>query len=134
MTLLIAKIRGQHQRVIVCHIACAIEKGHTALLGEVAQMPNRLGIGLEFDPVAPAELGPTRGIMAEPFAQGRGWSDLFVPQRHRSGLFGHAARPNTIHENPQTVIPRRRFINPLDPQIAHHRCTTLKATTAAMNS
>src|SRR5690606_9913141 len=74
---------------------------------------------VEFGAVALLELGPTRRVMAEPFAQLGGRSDVLCPMVDRRLFLRYAARPDAVDQNTKSVLARRRLVDTLDGDLPH---------------
>ena len=102
-------------------VASAEEKRHGAVSRGVEDGLPGTRIRAELPPISPPKLFPALHPVVEPLPELRAGRDLLAPCVECEGLFLHASRPKTLHEDSPAVTARGSFIRPLD---SNHRGET----------
>jgi hypothetical protein len=110
---------GEHTGVAELESLCSREQGHglpAALLYEPVECRGTLRF-LKLGAIAPDKLRKSIRFVAVPRAQFVRRSEITTPLVKRRCLSAQPARPQTIHEDPQTIISSRMIVDTAVPHL-----------------
>jgi hypothetical protein len=104
---------AQHDGFVVNLVARRIDEREAPLLRDCPKLVHECGIVRQFGCISMPELFPPAWVVTEPAAELRARRHLFRPTVERGVRFAHAAGPEAIYQDADTVFARRRQVGPL---------------------
>jgi hypothetical protein len=104
---------AKHHGFVVNLVARRIDEREPLLSGNHPKLVQESGIPRQFGSISTAEPFPPARIVPEPAAELSARRDLLQPSVDSGVSLPHAARPEPIHQNADTVFGRRRQIGTL---------------------
>src|SRR5688500_9756041 len=101
----------QELRTMVFLIPRGLGPGGRALPLRSFQQPDGVLLLPQFVPIPLVKFLPPARVMAEPLAQLRAWGNVLQPHIHGRALPGQAAGPQPLHQDAETILSGRLFVN-----------------------
>jgi len=103
--------------MVAVRIARGIKKCQGTGAGNPQELRDRGGTIVELGPVETGKFLESRGVMPEPFPQGRAGCHVATPVVERRIPLAHAAWPKAIDQHPGPVIRRYGLVHSLGADI-----------------
>ncbi len=112
----VGQVVAQDHRVAVRRVACGGQQGDRAAVAPGQAVLDRLRSGGQLGQIAPPELGPSRAVGVEPFAQIAARRDLLRPGVERKRGPGEPARTQPVDRQPGAVPGGGGLMDPRDSE------------------
>src|SRR5262249_35339412 len=90
-----------------------VDESDGPLVGDVPEQGQHVAPALPLRPIPLAEMRPPGRVVAVPLAQFCAGGEGLQPEVDPRLLLAHATGPQPLHQDPQAVVLRRRFVSPL---------------------
>src|SRR6185437_14957857 len=105
---------AEHDGLIVRLVMRGVDQGQAPFSRERSQLCHELPLLRKLRPIAATKLLPTLRVVSEPLAQLSARGDLLHPLSDVGIGLRHAARPQSVDEDPGAIARPGRLVSPLD--------------------